>query len=601
MVGLPSIEPYDNKNTAKRFGADVTANYKKGIWNLSGGLDYRRYDISGRREGYVNTYLDEILTEFPSDGERSFDEENFTGRFSATLSPDSKQFFSFGIFAGKRTKDRTADILYNNQQRSFIPQGQFLSTESYYDLYNHTGHVTNDGSIINSLTFYNENLRVRKGDFFITSLDYTLLLGKKSSLKFSGLYERTVLGGPTDNANLDWPNTSNILQLQYNDNDNPLDGVRLQADYNQMIGSVNWDVGYQYRYLKHPGDFIYLDRNFNTNSWEENPLFTNNIDLRREIHSLYSQISGSSGKWQYTAGLRLEYFDRTVKIGQPNETFTLDKFNLFPSVNLSYDLGNGLMAKTGYSKRIERTTTFKMTPFPEREHSETLEQGDAELLPEYIDLFELGLVKNWNDNSAFITGYYRDIDNVINRVNTVFNDSILNRIYTNAGVASVFGIELGSTFYPTKSLRIYLGGNIYDYKIKGQLFGEDINTSNTIYSINANTNINFSPSFSLLLAFNYLSERITAQGRDSRFYNPSFTLRKTFADKKMAVSLQWINLDLGLLESNEQRITTVRDNFFTTTNYVYEVDIVRLGFTYQINQPSKSMKLLESEFGKKEF
>ena len=59
-----------------------------------------------------------------------------------------------------------------------------------------------------------------------------------------------------------------------------------------------------------------------------------------------------------------------------------------------------------------------MTPFPEREHSETLEQGDAELLPEYIDAAEVGVVKNWEDNSFFANVYYRRVNNVINRVNS---------------------------------------------------------------------------------------------------------------------------------------------------------------------------------------
>jgi len=124
------------------------------------------------------------------------------------------------------------------------------------------------------------------------------------------------------------------------------------------------------------------------------------------------------------------------------------------------------------------------------------------------------------------------------------------------------------------------------------LFNDQISTANTIYSINANTNFELSSTFSLQLAFNYLSERITAQGRDSRFYNPALTLKKTFLDNKFSLALQWRNIDLGLLKSNEQRITT---------NYVYEVDILQLNFTYQLNQAKSKAKLPESEFGKKEF
>lgn len=601
LVGLPSIEPYDNAEAARRFGGDMTINYKKGKWDISAGLDYSRNDISGRREGYVNTYLDGVLTEFPSDGERSFDRENYSGRASVLFSPTEKQSIGASFYAGKRTQYRTADILYLNQQRTRINSDAFLGPEAYWDLYEQNGTVYNDGNQLSQFTFYNENLRVRRGDFLIGALDYGIQFREGSSLKISGLYERTLLGGPTDNVSLSWPDLRDTFQLQYNDNDNPLDGYRLQLDYAGKLGAAKWESGYQYRYLKHPGDFVYWDRDFETDTWEVNPLFTNSIELRRQIHAVYSQLSGTAGKLQYSGGLRLEYFDREVDIAEPDTLYTLDKLNLFPSVNLQYDLGNGLSAKAGYSRRIERTTTFKMTPFPEREHSETLEQGDAALLPEYIDLVEAGLIKNWEDNTLYGTVYFRNVANVINRVNTVFNDTILNRIYTNAGQAQVYGLELGTTLYPAAWWRLFLGTNVYNYRIKGQLFGDAINTANTIYSINATSNFKLAKTLDLQLGLNYLSERVTAQGRDSRFYNPSLSLRKTFLDKRLAVNFQWLNLDLGLLSSNEQRITTVRDNFYTTTNYVYEVDILQLGLTYQINQSSKKVNLLKSEFGEKEF
>lgn len=601
LLGLPSVEPYNNQNNSPRYGADLTYSIRRGKWDVSAGLDYRRYDISGRREGYVNTFLNNVLTEFPSDGERSFDETNYSARLSLSYAPTAQQTVRLGMYAGKRTKERTADILYLNQQRTQLTDGVFEGAGSYYNRFLERGQVFQGGTLLNRLTYFNENLRVRKGDFIIGSLDYAYQFKDNSALKISGLYERTVLGGPTDNANLAYPNTEKILQLQFNTNDNPLDGLRLQMDYSKSWGETQWESGYLYRYLQHPGDFDYFDRDLVSEQWLENPLFTNSIDLRRSIHSVYSQISGQSNKLSYTAGLRLEHFDRSVTIERPNETFNLSQFNLFPSFNLGYKVSDGLSLKAAYSRRIERTTTFKMTPFPEREHSETLEQGDAALLPEYIDLVEMGVVQNWGDHSVFATAYYRHIENVINRVNTVFNDTILNRIYTNAGRANALGLEFGSTFYPSSKWRVYLGANVFNYRITGSLFGDEINTANTIYSINANTTFNLSQTLSTQLALNYLSERVTAQGRDSEFYNPSLTLRQTFWEKKLALAIQWLNIDMGLWSANEQRITTERSNFFTTTNYVYEVDIIQLTLSYQLNATSKKIDLPKSEFGAKEF
>jgi hypothetical protein len=59
---------------------------------------------------------------------------------------------------------------------------------------------------------------------------------------------------------------------------------------------------------------------------------------------------------------------------------------------------------------------------------------------------------------------------------------------------------------------------------------------------------------------------------------------------------------MGLLDTNEQRITTSRPGeFFTTTNYVYEVDVVMLNLSYSFNRTKSKAKFIDSEFGKKEF
>ena len=61
-------------------------------------------------------------------------------------------------------------------------------------------------------------------------------------------------------------------------------------------------------------------------------------------------------------------------------------------------------------------------------------------------------------------------------------------------------------------------------------------------------------------------------------------------------------MDLGLLKTNEQRITTFKPNvFFTTTNYIHEVDMVVLNLIYSLDTNKKKTKFVDSEFGKSEF
>lgn len=585
--GFPSIEPYDNAESPKRYGADVTYNLMRDKWNISLGASYQRNDISGRREGDVFTIINDTLTRFPSDGERSFDEENYSGRFTVDFIPDDANSFSLGVYAGKRSKDRTADIVY-------------------YD--NHAITPAQSGERFRTFQYYNENLRIRTSDFALGSLDYNHLFPNESEISASLLYEYTLLGGPTTNRNLGYPDTSILYQDEYNTNDNPLHGTRLKIDYKLAPTSIGvFETGYQFRRLDHKGDFVYERRKSESEDFVLVPEFSSEVDLKREIHSAYTQFTGNQDKWDYDVGVRGELSDRKLdlrdKSGTLDETYNYDYFKLFPSASLQYKFQNNLDIKAAYSKRIERTTTFKMNPFPEREHSETLEQGDPTLLPEFIDLAELGVVKSLGEgNSLYATAYFRNVKNLVNRVNTVYNDTILNRIYSNVGEEKAIGMEIGSQFKPIEKWSNFVGANIYHNSINGSYDNRSINSDAWIYSINANSTYNFSPNTSLQFTLNYLSDRNTAQGEDSRFYSPNLSFRKSFLNDKLTATLQWQNMDMGLLNTNEQSITTSRPGeFYTTTNYVYEVDVITLNLSYSFNDKKDKSKFIESEFGKREF
>ena len=583
LLGAPSIQDYENAESAQRFGADITYNTVREKWNLSTGFSFQRNDISGRREGDVYTIIGDKYTRFPSSGERSFDEVNYSGRLTADYQMSENDLISLGLFAGKRTKDRTADILY-------YANYAIISDIKY------------------EFQYYNENLRIRKSDFVLGSLDYEHNFENKAELTSSILYEYTLLGGPTTNRNLGHPDNSIIYQDEYNTNDNPLYGLRINLDYKfkpLSIGTL--EMGYQYRNLDHTGDFVYERKNNATQIFELIPDFSSEVNLKRSIHAGYLQFNGSFEKWVFAMGLRLENMERELnlkdKTGFLDEDYSLGFTKLFPSASLNYEVNENTNIKLAYSKRIERTTTFKMNPFPEREHSETLEQGDPNLHPELIDQVEVGFnFKNNNGDSFFSNIYYRNVNNLINRVNTIYNDTILNRIYSNVGNARAFGGELGTEFTVAKKLKTFASFNLYNYQIDGEFDKSPISCKGTIFSLNLNSTYSFSGNTFAQFNYNYLSNRITAQGQDSRFYSPNLTLTKRFWNNQLTASLQWKNMDMGLMNTNEQRITTSRpDKFYTTTNYVYEVDMILFSLSYNFNNRNNTAKFIDSEFGKREF
>lgn len=581
--GLPSIEDYDNNNTARRYGADLVYALQKNKWEFSLGANYNRNDLSGRREGYVWTQTGNVQTHFPSLGERSFKNTNYATRFNLGYTIDSTQTISLGAYLGKQTKDRTADIVYFN---------------------NHRVNLNNPGVQYGNFQYFNHNLQTRTGDFAIVSLDYAKKFKNKSSLETSFLYEHTLLGGPTSNQNLGFPDNTLVYQDEYNSNTNPLNGFRFQTDYKfRPFSFGTLEIGYQFKKLDHKGDFLYQRRNLNNGNWELVPEFSSEVNLFRNSHAVYAQISKSANKWEYNVGLRGETLSRDFQLKDKantiNKTYTYEFNKLFPSASFLYKFNPNQSLKAGYSKRVEHTTTFKMNPFPEREHSETLEQGDAELLPEFIDLAELGYNTKINKVKLFTTGYFRNVKNLINRVNTVYNDTILNRIYSNVGNAKTFGLEAGIDF-KNKKVSLFASGNVYHTSIKGSFRGDNVDNNAWMFNANLNLGYQFTDTLNAQFNFNYLSKRITAQGEDSEYYLPSLAIKKSFFNNSLVATLQWQNIDMGLLKTNEQRISTWKPNsFYTTTNYIQEVDMVVLNISYTIN--TLKTKFIDSEFGKQEF
>lgn len=578
--GLPAVHRYDNKRAPQRYGGDVAINFKKQAWELSASLSYLRNDAGGKRVGDVNTTIDSVFTSFPSEGERSFKRYNYAARITASYSPSKNSSFSVGLYNGQRFQARTADIWYRNRRTDLRTQ-----------------------TLMNENIYFNANLQTKEGSFNLGNLDYIHTFPNKSALSISLLYEYANLYGNTKNLNVRHPATKDTIQYTYNTTKNPVHGYRANIGYSSKLGAGVWEGGYQFRYDDQDGRFVYQTLLLHTGDYVTDPLFSNHVLTQNQIHSLYSQYGGKWKNLEYNGGLRYEYATRSLRLAKDEKERTLILSNLFPSASILYSFQNKWKLKGGYSRRIKRTNNFELNPFPEREHSETLEQGDPELLPEYIGLSEAGVIKEVKTGSYFITFYNQQVKNPIQRVNDVYNDTILKRVFTNAGKATLWGMEGGATVKPVQWWQLYVGANVYDYHIKGSIFGGNIgvNNSSVVYSINTTSTFQLTPTLNWQWSLNYLSQRATAQGEDSRFFSPNTSLKKTFWKGRLSATVQWQNIDLGMLNANQQRITTYGSNFYTTTNYIYETDVFLVHLSLNLNGLTKKLKLPTSEFGEKEF
>ena len=580
LIGFPSINAFDNARNPVRYSPDLTLNYRSEKWDIALSSAYIRNDIAGRREGDVQTTIGNRITRFPSVGERSFDRYTVTNRLAVAYVPNKANTWNLGLYQSKRTEDRIADIFYSN-----------------------TATDKTTGQLIGQRAYFNSNLVRKGGRFYTANLDYTHTFTNKATLSAGALYEYDLIDGFTVNRNLNQTNYRDTLQYSLTTTERPIQNIRTNIDGSIPIWGGKLEVGYQFRYQDDTGDYRYHQQDGNGLPLLEVPSFTGRTAITNQIHSWYGQFGAVVKVVEYTLGLRYEHATRSVLSLPVNQTYKLTLNNLFPSFNLFYKPKPGLALRAGFSRRVQRNSNFALNPLPEREHSETLEQGDPNLLPEFVNLGELGISKDVGASTLLATLYYQGVQNTINRVNRVFADTILSRIFTNAGFAQRVGIELATNLKLTKAWTMYVGGTLYRYTQAGRLFQNDVvfDRAAWVYSINANTTVQLSKTLSLQANVNYLSRRITAQGEDSRFLIPNMSVKKSLLGARLTIMAQWQDMSLGFLPTNEQRITTRGRDFFTSTNYIQEKDIFLINLSYSFRQISKRAKLPGNEFGDKEF
>jgi ferric enterobactin receptor len=581
MYGAAPMNNFDNKRYAnpKRGSLDVTAGYRKNKWDINLGINYLRNDIAGYREGDVNTTLNGIFTTLPSNGERSFKKYNSGGRIAVGHDTKLGNRWEVAVYIGNRFQSRAADLLYNIKHRIIT-----------------TGAVS-------SFDYFNENTQDKEGFFSLANVGYDHKISERSKISFSLQYEGARLTGLTTNKNFN--NESRILLLQQTNNPsfNPLNAIRFKTDYSFKNSKGTYNLGYQFRNDTQNGAFEYAYKNMGMTQFTVDPLFSSDLKVINNIHAAYIQYSEKKNKLFRQFGLRAEHFVRLLNFTNNNNQNELTLPSLFPSFIVRYDVKNKVVLKTSYTRRVKRTNNFELNPLPEREHAETLEQGDPNLLPELTGILEMGLEKSWQKGNFFMTLYRQDIKNPIQRVNKVYNDTILNRVFTNATKALQIGMEVNLTNTITPFWQSIIGGNIYNYKIEGSIFDGSINVNNRswIYSINSTQSFTVQKGMSLQLSINYLSNRVTAQGEDGAFITPHLSIKKITQNQRWAFQIQWLNMDMGSKISNRQRITTQGSNFYSTTNYIYETDQLQFSLSFNMSKRNRKIILPVSEMAEKEF
>ncbi|MDX1283868.1 MAG: TonB-dependent receptor, partial [Draconibacterium sp.] len=272
----------------------------------------------------------------------------------------------------------------------------------------------------------------------------------------------------------------------------------IQADYVLPLGDAQFEAGYRGNFEETETDFNLEELNLTTGEFEANSGLSNQFVFNQNVQALYTQYGNKFGKFSFLAGLRLENTQlkgqvigadiQTIQdlLGEDIELdFDKNYLNLFPTLNVTFELKENENITLGYNRRINRPRGWFINPFPSRSSRTNVFQGNPDLDPAFADAFDLGYLKRWEKITLTSSVYYQKETNSFERIQEetgeVTSDGIVivRSLPINLSTNERIGAELGILYNPTKWWRINTSFNFFEFKTDGFFRGTDFGARNT--------------------------------------------------------------------------------------------------------------------------
>jgi len=362
----------------------------------------------------------------------------------------------------------------------------------------------------------------------------------------------------------DGPSSRVDLKLDYS---LPLNGKDMFEAGTQLRSGRSIDVTNFYRYDLDDAGFI------------KQEAFGNDIQYDRHIFAGYGLYRGQLSQFGYQIGLRTEYTYRKTFANAENKKFLLDRWDYFPTLHFSYELPKENQFMVSYSRRIDRPRSYFLEPFVTWSDMFNVRRGNPDLLPEYIDGFELGYIKQWQKTRLSIESYYRIQYNKIERFYSVYDEGILLTTFENVGTDYSLGIEtmFNTNFLPWWDLTLM--GNVFDYRIKGERAGVSFAYSSFNWSSRLDNTFRVSKNLRFQLNGQYNGPSVTSQGKNLAYYELSTALRMDFLDGKFSTVLQVRDI----FSTHKHVSIASNDDFYYYRTRSTNGPIISLSLSYKIN------------------
>ncbi|HRF92935.1 MAG TPA: outer membrane beta-barrel family protein, partial [Bacteroides graminisolvens] len=463
------------------------------------------------------------------------------------------------------------------------------------DWLNYTSNIP--GSFTSSLRTSAEKRKMNIGNF---EIGYKRDFSEKSNLDLSASYNLVNITPESSFLQVsNYAGGTSTSSYQFQENVMKPRKWEFQADYVTEFGEQNKiEAGYK-------GEFLTSKSKVSTYSGtsEGNAAFNeglyNNFTYDQNVNALYATYSKRINRFGIQLGLRGEHTrTNTNSLGyNQSETdhpaYKDDYFSFYPSAFLSYQLPSNNELQLNYTRRVSRPWGGQLNPFVNLTDSTNISYGNPLLLPQYSNSLELNYIKNWENHTLSASLYYRNTDNVIQRISYRDGD-IMKSTFENIAKTQSAGTELILKNNLFRMIDLTSTLNFYYNKLDGFSYlpagattpvvgeaDEDFSWSARIIA-----NVMLPWGVSLQATGDYNSRELVAQGYRKANHAIDLGLRKSFLDRKLSLTIN----TRDLLNSRKRETITSGSGFSQESVFARSGRTVGFTLTYNFGNMKGSSK-----------
>ena len=351
-------------------------------------------------------------------------------------------------------------------------------------------------------------------------------------------------------------------------------------DYTLPYGeSGKFEAGYEYSRYIEDGDYSikFWDRATQQYNWRDD--LYNIYYYCRTMNSLYAQWSDRFGPLTLQAGLRADHRHDYLNITMSGASRDIRKWELFPSAHAGYTFPDGSAITLGYSYRVNRPNIWQLEPYITYEDYYTAMVGNPDILPEFINAYELNLRKNFGEaNTVSATVFYRDRKDKMDRIRVAYLPGVTLDSLANVGLDKSAGVELSAQLRLARNWSLIANGSAYyyDFRIYNPAQGRDATSFN--YEALLGNTFTLSPTTRLQFDANLVGPAVSSQGRQDPYFYANLSLRQQFLKRKLTTVLAFRDIFATAHYNNRReadniisltRIRPIWPNITLTLSYTF--------------------------------